>query len=180
MMARFLIIRWKVTPINLFMVRYTQSLDQTYKWSLLHSDFIKTLYPFIMLFMMVYLVPGYPDYGVLWQSRYLVLEGQNLEVNICEKTLTLSITTFFLETILANRIKKQLEFEPWISKKKIIYKFPTLPPQGEVSELAKISYFFMFLFYSLGKRFQDFFNGKEKLGVNKVEKTSINKSFLPF
>ena len=28
--------------------------------------------------MMVYQVPGYPDYDVLWQGRYLVLEGPNL------------------------------------------------------------------------------------------------------
>ena len=32
----------------------------------------------------------------------------------------------------------------------------------------------------LEKDFKIFLNGKEKLGVNKVEKTSINKTFLPF
>ena len=38
-------------------------------------------------------------------------------------------TSFFLDTIVANRVKKQREFDPWILKK-IINKFPTLPPRG--------------------------------------------------
>ena len=51
-------------------------------------------------------------------------------------------TTFVLDKIVANRVKKQREFDPWISKK-IINKFPTLPPRGGgVSELGKIPYFF--------------------------------------
>lgn len=37
--------------------------------------------------LVVYQVPGYPDYDVLGQSRYLVLEGPNLEVNICEQAM---------------------------------------------------------------------------------------------
>ena len=38
--------------------------------STLHQE-IESIYDV----MMVYQVPGYPDYDVLWQSRYLFLEG---------------------------------------------------------------------------------------------------------
>ena len=56
-------------------------------------------------------------------------------------------TTFFLDKIVANRVKKQREFDPWILTK-IINKFPTLPPRGGgVSELGKIPYFFFFFFF---------------------------------
>ena len=41
--------------------------------SRLHQEFVS-----IYDVMMVYQVPGYQDYDVLWQSRYLVLEGPNL------------------------------------------------------------------------------------------------------
>ena len=52
--------------------------------SRLHKKFVS-----VYDVMMVYQVPGYPDYDVLWQSRYLVLEGPNLWVDICEQALLL-------------------------------------------------------------------------------------------
>ena len=34
--------------------------------------------------------------------------------------------------IVANRVKKQRKFDPRILEKKIINKFPTIPPRGEI------------------------------------------------